>query len=99
MTKRWRKNRAAATARKPSGPPKRGRPPRYCSASHRQRAYEFRRAQAGINIPSLLLGRDIDDMRTKAGVERAVVDVLRKLGLLPPVPPPTKRLRIVEPER
>ena len=80
-------------------PPKRGRPPRYCSASHRQRAYEFRRAQAGINIPSLLLGRDIDDMRTKAGVERAVVDVLRKLGLLPPVPPPTKRLRIVEPER
>jgi hypothetical protein len=64
-----------------------------------ERAYEFRRAEAGINTPLLLMGRDIDDMRTKAGVERAVVDVLRKLGMLAPAPPPTKRLRIVEPER
>ena len=69
----------------------------YCSASHRQRAYELRRAQA--EIPSLLLGRDIDDMRTKAGIERAVVDVLRKIGVLPPAPPKPKRLRLVEPER
>ena len=45
------------------------------------------------------LGRDIDDMRTKAGIERAVVDVPRKFDLLPPAPPPPKRLRIVEPER
>jgi hypothetical protein len=27
-----------------------------------------------------LLGRDVDAMRTKAGIERAVVDVLRKVG-------------------
>ena len=54
--------------------------------------------QAEINIPSLLLGRDVDDMRTKAGIERAVVDALRKFGVLPPAPPP-KQLRIVEPER
>jgi hypothetical protein len=58
-----------------------------------------RRAQSWINTPSLLLGRDIDDMRTKAGIERAVVEALRKFGVLPPAPPPTKRLRIVEPER
>jgi hypothetical protein len=46
-----------------------------------------------------VLGRDIDDMRTKAGIERAVMDVLRKCGVLPRAPSPTKRLRIVEPER
>jgi ribosomal protein L34E len=87
-----------AYCKKAFKPPKRGRPPRYCSASHRQRAYELRRAQAGINTPSLLMGRDLDDLRTKAGIERAVVDVLRKFGMLPPAPPNKKRLRIVEPE-
>jgi len=80
-------------SRRPSG----GRPPRYCSAS-RQRTYELRRAQAEITIP--LLERDIDDMRTKAGIERAVIIVLRKCGVPPRAPPPpTKRLRIIEPER
>jgi hypothetical protein len=61
---------------------RRGRPQIYCSASHRQRAYELRRArtQLAARVPSLLLGRDVDTMRTKAGIERAVVDVLRKLG-------------------
>jgi hypothetical protein len=81
-----------------AGPQRNGLAPRYCSASHRQRTYGLRRAQAEINIPSLLLGRDVDDMRTKAGIERAVVDALRKFGVLPPAPPP-KQLRIVEPER
>jgi hypothetical protein len=94
MTKRTR----CTYCKRAFTPPKRGRPPRYCSASHRQRAYELRRAQAEINIPLLLLERDIGDMRTKAGIERAVIDVLRKCGVLPPAPPP-KRLRIVEPER
>ena len=69
-----------------------------CSTSHRQRAYELRRAQAQLeaSIPSLLLGRDIDAMRTKAGIERAVVDVLRKYGILPPAPKRPPPLRIVE---
>jgi hypothetical protein len=65
-------------------PPRRGRRPDYCSAAHRQRAYELRRAQA--MVPRLLLGRDIDAMRTKVGIKRAVVDVLRELGILFPAP-------------
>ena len=58
----------------------------------------MRRAQAQLeaSIPSLLLGRDIDAMRTKAGIERAVVDVLRKYGILPPAPKRPPPLRIVE---
>jgi hypothetical protein len=32
----------------------------------------------------------MDDLRAKAGIERAVVDVLRKVGVLPPAPPSTK---------
>jgi hypothetical protein len=45
-----------------------------------------------------LLGRDVNAMRTKAGIERAVVDVLRKYGVLVPAskrPPP---LRVVKKE-
>jgi hypothetical protein len=61
---------------KVSGP---GRPPRRW-----ERAYEFSAARQRGSIPRAAYGRDIDDMRTKAGVERAVVDVLRKLGMLPP---------------
>jgi hypothetical protein len=56
-----------------------------------------RRALKAVNIPSLLLGRDVAAIQTKAGIERAVVDVLRKLGLLPPAPPLPRPLRIVPP--
>jgi hypothetical protein len=59
-------------------------------------AFAVRRAQK--DVPFLLLGRDIDDVRTKAGVERAVVDVLRRFGLLPPEPPKPTRLRAVKSE-
>ena len=49
------------------------------------------------NIPSLLLGRDVDDIRTKDGVRRAVIDVLRELGMLPEVSKGAKpQLRLVE---
>jgi len=75
-------------------PPRRGRPPAYCCDSHRQLAYQRRRARG--DMPSLLLGRDIEDIRTKAGVERAVVDVLRRYGILPPAPKPAPRLKIVK---
>jgi hypothetical protein len=33
--------------------------------------------------------------RCRDSIERAVVDALRKLGLLPPAPPPARPLRIV----
>ena len=81
----WCKNRFA--------PPSKGRRPIYCSHSCRQRAYEVRRAQQ--IVPELLLGQDMEDIRTKAGVERAVVDVLRKHGFLPPSPKTKTRLRVV----
>jgi hypothetical protein len=76
----------------------RGRPPRYCSPYHRQRAYEMRRAKKAL-LPQLLLGQDIDDVRTKAGIERAVVDVLRQYKLLPAAPKRLPPLRIVKDER
>ena len=38
----------------------------------------------------------MEDIRTKAGVERAVVDVLRKLGLLPEAPKIKPALRLVD---
>jgi len=47
-------------------------------------------------MPQLLVGRDIDDFRTKAGIERAVIDTLRKLGLLPPERPKPSGLHIVK---
>jgi len=47
-------------------------------------------------VPSLLLGRDIDAMKTKVGIERAVVDILRKFGVLPPEPKQPPRFHIVE---
>jgi hypothetical protein len=49
-------------------------------------------------VPLLLLGRDHHAMQTKAGIERAVVDVLRKLGLLEPAPKRPPPLRIVKKE-
>jgi hypothetical protein len=94
MTKKVR----CAFCKKAFKPPLRGRPPRYCCASHRQRAYEVRRLRAAAEYmtPSLLLGRDIDAMQTKAGIERAVVDVLRRFGLLPPKPKSAPKLHVVK---
>jgi hypothetical protein len=45
-----------------------------------------------------LLGRDVDAIRIKAGIERAVVDVLRTLGFLDPAPKGRPPLRIVKEE-
>jgi hypothetical protein len=88
-----------AYCKKPFKPPHRGRPPRYCSASHRQQAYIRRRmnayAERSHSIPMRLLANDIYAMQTKAGFERAVVEVLRKLALLPSAPKPPQRLSLV----
>jgi hypothetical protein len=46
-------------------------------------------------MPRLLLGKDLDEHRTKVGIERAVLDVLRRFGILPPEPPKPPPLRLV----
>jgi len=70
-------------------PARRGRPPKYCSASHRQMAYVLRR----FDLPffrrrrvRLELGQAIEDVRTKDGIERAVIAVLCNLGFSLPEP-------------
>src|SRR4051794_17469085 len=69
-----------------------------CCSSHRQRAYELRRARAQMQgeTPMLLLGRDVDTMQTKESIKRAVVEVLRELGFLEGVPKRPPPLRLVE---
>ena len=96
MTKRPR----CAWCKKAFTPPKRGRPPRYCSPYHRQRAYELRRAEKAMRVPQLLLGKDIDDFRTKAGIEHAVLDILHRHGIVS-APPKRRspRLRLVKDEQ
>ena len=78
--------------------PARGRMPKYCCRSHRQRAYELRRASE--RLPMLLLGRDLEEYRTRAGIEQAVLGALRKFGMLPPAPKqaPAISLRLVKDE-
>jgi hypothetical protein len=75
-------------------PKKRGRPPKYCCAAHRQRAYVMWPPEQARRM-SLLLGRDIDEYRTKAGIERAVLAALRKFGVLPPEPKKPPPLKLV----
>jgi hypothetical protein len=82
-----------AYCKKAFDPPKRGRPPKYCCAAHRQRAYVI-----GLRyeqMPRLLLGADLDEYRTIKGIERAVLDVLRRFRILPPEPPKPPPLRLV----
>ena len=62
----------------------RGRPKLYCSASCRQRAYEHRKSER--LTPTLLLERDFDQIRSKAGIQRVVMETLREVGLLPKAP-------------
>jgi hypothetical protein len=77
--------------KKPFTPPQRGRPPIYCCAAHRQRAWVA--CQRYEQMPRLLFGKDLDDYRTKAGIDRAVRDALRKYGFMPAEqrkPPPLR---------
>lgn len=48
----------------------------------------------------LLLGRDLEEYRTRAGIEQAVLGALRKFGMLPPAPKqaPAISLRLVKDE-
>ena len=99
MMKSMMKRPRCALCRKAFTPPKRGRPSRYCSASHRQRAYELRRAEKVLLLPKLLFDQDIDDFHTKAGIERAVLGILRQHGIVSAAPKRPTRLHIVKGER
>ena len=46
----------------------------------------------------MLLGKDVDDLRTQEGMRRSVMSVLREVGLLPPAPKRPPKLRIVKDE-
>ena len=92
---RPRRKRRCAWCRGRMRQNKRGRPKVYCSASCRQRGYEARRAAR--QPPARLLDQDIETMKTKAGIERAVVDILRKFGVLPPAPKRPPPLRLIDP--
>ena len=81
-----------AYGRKAFTPRRRGRRPKYCSDAHRQRAHQERHALD--RFPSLALGRDIDDMRTRDGIRRVVIDVLREFDILAPVPKRQPPIRI-----
>ncbi len=92
LTKSPRRTRKCPSCRKRLKLSARGRPKLYCSASCRQRAYERRKAER--LTPRLLLERDVDQIRSKAGIQRVVLETLREIGLLPkaPVSPAASRL-------
>jgi hypothetical protein len=46
----------------------------------------------------LAIGHDLDDLRTQAGIDRAVLDALRRFGVLSPESPKAPRLRLVDPD-
>ncbi len=82
-------------------PKAKGRRPLYCSDSCRQRAYERRRIEKEIaqRIPMRLLGGDMEGIKTRDGVRKAIVDVLRELGLIARPPDQPKRgpkLRVIQ---
>jgi hypothetical protein len=80
-------------------PRKRGRPPKYCSAAHRQMAYALRVAQSPVHRHKRIqreVDRRVDGIYARAGIERVVIDVLRRVGLLPPERPKPSQLRLVQ---
>lgn len=61
-----------------------GRPPQYCKRSHRQRAFEARRAATRLGLPAdavVVSMRQLDDWRDRLYVlEAALEDVQRDLA-------------------
>lgn len=76
MSKRVSKIKCARCGKK-FAPPPRGRRPKYCSRSCRQRTYEARAEQR--KLPFRLMARDLESAKVKAEVRRLVVEVLEEL--------------------
>ena len=69
--------RRCSRCNRPLDPPSRGRPPKFCSANCRQRAYERRLVIRACGHPTPAHAEDF---------EQAVVAILRKHGILPKSP-------------
>ncbi len=70
--------------------PLRGRVPRFCSRSCRQRAYEKRKWRRPTELE--LLARDIDSVRVRNAIRTEVWSVLKQAGLVDdPTPPPAPK--------
>ena len=83
MTKRARRKRSCTWCREKFLPSDRGRPPRFCSSSCRQRAYEKRRAQRpSIGGAFKALRRDIAGLRMDAHIREVMMEVLEDCGLV-----------------
>ena len=83
VAKRARRKRTCAWCREKFSPLGRGRPPRYCSDSCRQRAYEKRRAQRpSIGGALKALKRDLAQSQMDAHIREVVVQVLEDCGLI-----------------
>jgi hypothetical protein len=82
--------------------PFRGRVPKFCSRSCRQRAYEERKWRRPTEIE--LLARDIASVRVRDRIRTEVWSILKQAGLVvDPTPPPAPKqmrrgpnLRLVE---
>jgi hypothetical protein len=100
VTKPVTKRRTCAWCKVRFRPTGRGRPPTYCSASHRQRAYEARRFReaAARQMPQMLFKRDWEGIRTSVGIDKAVLNALRRFGIIPTAATPVSKLRLVKNE-
>jgi hypothetical protein len=78
-----------AYCKKAFTPKKRGRPPKYCCAAHRQAQYVMWPPEQARRM-ALLGTRDLEYFRTREGIKRAVISVLREIGILPPEPKQNK---------
>ena len=85
VTKQTRRRRKCDWCREWFKPKPRGAPPRFCSQSCRQRAYEARRRKAASKPLGSALRADIDQLfGSRRGVRVEVLRVLRELGVTPP---------------
>jgi hypothetical protein len=63
-------------------PQKRGRLPRFCSATCRQRAYE--RRHAGGDAATTVLAKDLDRRQVRQAIRDEILDILLTAGILRP---------------
>ena len=76
-----------------------GRKPDYCSASHRQRAYEVRRERRRKSSPIYALTMDIGTTRLRTMIRKEIIKALQDYDI---IPAPQKReppLKLIRPKK